>query len=129
MASQQYRAWSDCMDLQAGLVLVWWQRLITFGFSRIRVKLHQQCKGHKATNVYAKLGGNFSLSQRGNSFQSQFCVPPTYEAQEYQTCTDTALSGYQIKPWSRGVLKIHFLRPEKLTLGQCRIRTTSQSAV
>ena len=26
---------------------------------------------------------------------SRFCVQPTYGAQEYQTCTYTALSGYQ----------------------------------
>ena len=32
VVSQQYRAWSDCKDLY------WWQRLITFGASRIRVK-------------------------------------------------------------------------------------------
>ena len=38
LVSQQYRAWSDCMDLQAGLAL-YWQRLITFGSGRIRVNL------------------------------------------------------------------------------------------
>ena len=30
-------AWSDCRDVKAGLALYWWQRLITFGFSRKRV--------------------------------------------------------------------------------------------
>ena len=35
--SQQYGAWSDCMDVQAGLALYRWQRLITIGSSRIRV--------------------------------------------------------------------------------------------
>ena len=31
MVSQQYRAWSDCTDVQAGQTdLYWWQRLITF---------------------------------------------------------------------------------------------------
>ena len=34
---QQYRAWSDFMDVQADLSLYWWQRLITFGSSRIMV--------------------------------------------------------------------------------------------
>ena len=38
LVSQQYRAWSDCKDVQAGLALYWWQRLITFGVGRIRVK-------------------------------------------------------------------------------------------
>ena len=29
---------SDCMDVQASLALYWWQRLITFASSRIKVK-------------------------------------------------------------------------------------------
>ena len=37
LASQQCRAWSDCMDVQAGLTLYWWRRLIIFGVGRIRV--------------------------------------------------------------------------------------------
>ena len=40
MVSQQYRAWSDCMDVKASLALYWWQRLITFGVGRIRVNKH-----------------------------------------------------------------------------------------
>ena len=36
LVNQQYRAWSDCT---VGQALNWWQRLITFLFSRIRVKL------------------------------------------------------------------------------------------
>ena len=39
LVSQQYRAWSDCTNMQAGLVLFWWQRLITFGSIGIRVKI------------------------------------------------------------------------------------------
>ena len=38
MVSQQYRAWSECMEVQAVLALYWWQRLITFSVGRIRVK-------------------------------------------------------------------------------------------
>ena len=38
LVSQQYRAWSDCTDVQTGLALYWWQRLISFGVGRIRVK-------------------------------------------------------------------------------------------
>ena len=38
LVSQQYRAWSDCTDVQDGLALYWWQRLLTFGVGRIRVK-------------------------------------------------------------------------------------------
>ena len=53
----------------------------------------------------------------------RLCVQPTNGAQEYQTCIDTALSAYQITHWSSGDLEIHFLCPEKFTLGQCRIRT------
>ena len=38
MVRSQYIAWSDCMNVQADLALYWWQRLITFISSRIRVK-------------------------------------------------------------------------------------------
>ena len=37
LVSQQYRAWWDCTDVQAGLALYCWQRLITFGSGRISV--------------------------------------------------------------------------------------------
>ena len=40
LVSQQIRAWSDYTDVQAGLALYWWQRLIIFGVGRIRVKLY-----------------------------------------------------------------------------------------
>ena len=36
MKSQQYRAWSHCMKVKAGLALYLWQRLITFGVGRIQ---------------------------------------------------------------------------------------------
>ena len=52
-----------------------------------------------------------------------FCVQPTCGAQEYQTCTDTTLSGYHFTPWLSGASEIHFLCQEKFILGQCRIRT------
>ena len=39
MVIQQYRAWSDCTDVQACLDLYWWPRLITFSSSRIRVNV------------------------------------------------------------------------------------------
>ena len=38
LVTQQHRAWSDCMDVQADMALYWCQRLITFGVGRIRVK-------------------------------------------------------------------------------------------
>ena len=41
LVSQQYRVWSDCTELQAGLTLYWLQRLIIFSDSRIRVN---KCK-------------------------------------------------------------------------------------
>ena len=53
------------------------------------------------------------------------CLPgvqATYGTQEYLTCTDTALSGHQVTPWSSGASEIHFLCPEIFTLGQCRIQ-------
>ena len=39
LVSRQFRALSVCIDVQAGLVLYWWQRLITFGSSRLSIKL------------------------------------------------------------------------------------------
>ena len=38
LASQYYRAWSDCMDVQAGLAIYHRQRLIIFISSKVRVK-------------------------------------------------------------------------------------------
>ena len=55
-------------------------------------------------------------------FAPVFYVQATYGAKEYQTCTDTALSGYQF----RGS-EIHFQCPEKFTLCQRRIRTKDLS--
>ena len=49
LASQKCRAWSDCTDVQAGLALHWWQRLITCHSSRIRVK---KGKSYKEEKVY-----------------------------------------------------------------------------
>ena len=63
----------------------------------------------------------------GKLIHSRLCVQPTYDALLYQTCTDTALSGYQFTPWSSGASGIHFLYPEKFTLGQCRIWNTDIS--
>ena len=38
LVSQQFRDWLGCTDVQAGLALYWWQKLITFGVGRIKVK-------------------------------------------------------------------------------------------
>ena len=50
-------------------------------------------------------------------------VQPIHSVPEYQTCTDTAFSGYKFTPWSSGASEIHFLCPKKFMLGQCRIQT------
>ena len=47
----KYRAWSDCTEVQAGLALYWWQRLITFGVGRIRVNLFTWLHPSKSYNV------------------------------------------------------------------------------
>ena len=39
LASQQYRAWSDCANVQSGLALFWWQMLITLGSSKTTLSL------------------------------------------------------------------------------------------
>ena len=39
LVSQQYTAWPDCTDVQAGLAIYWWQRLIIFVVVRIRVNM------------------------------------------------------------------------------------------
>ena len=41
IVSQNYRAWPDWTHVQADLALYWWQRLITFGSSRIRYNWHR----------------------------------------------------------------------------------------
>ena len=85
---------------------------------------------HHLTLIPLVIGLYWETSVRvslGKLFHYRFCVQPTYGAQECQTCTDTALSGYQFTPWSSGASEIHFLCPEKFTLGQCRIRTTELS--
>ena len=64
--------------------------------------------------------GNKHSGLPGETISLKFCVQPTYGTQEYLTSTDTALSGYQITHWLSGALEIHFLCPEKFTLGQCR---------
>ena len=46
LVSQQYRAWSDYMDVLAGLALYWRQRLITFSFGRIMVKTKNENNGY-----------------------------------------------------------------------------------
>ena len=38
IGSQQYRDWSDCTDVEAGLALYWWQKLMTMGSSRVSVQ-------------------------------------------------------------------------------------------
>ena len=43
-----------------------------------------------------------------------FCVQPICGAKEYQTCTDTALSGYQFTPWLRWSLADPFLLPTEI---------------
>ena len=42
LASQQYRPWSDCTDVQPGLALYWWQKLIIFGVGKIRIKIFKR---------------------------------------------------------------------------------------
>jgi hypothetical protein len=39
LVSQQYRAWSDCTNVQADLALYWWQRPKYFLFQRGDKKL------------------------------------------------------------------------------------------
>ena len=51
LVGQQYRAWSDCMDVQAGLALYWWQRPNAFASSRIMVKI----RFSKYINLYSLL--------------------------------------------------------------------------
>ena len=37
---QYYRAWSECMDVQADQALYWWQRIITYSSSSVRVTIY-----------------------------------------------------------------------------------------
>ena len=45
--------------------------------------------------LYSKTSVRASM---GKLFYSRSCVQPTYDAQEYQTCADTAFPGYQLTP-------------------------------
>ena len=76
---------------------------------------------------WATLGNQRSGLHGETILLSVFCVQPTHGAQEYLTCTDGVVLGYQFTPWSSLASGIHFLCPEKFTLGQCRIRTTDLS--
>ena len=51
LVSQQYRASSDCTDVQAGLALFWWQSLITFGVGRVRVNTSCKSKSRLVLQV------------------------------------------------------------------------------
>ena len=85
--SQQYTSWSDCTDVQAGVALYLWQKLITYGFSRIRVNIivclvysefisvhlyrkllayRHTLKSIPGTNQYRAINVKF-LTQRNNS--------------------------------------------------------------
>ena len=50
LVDQQYRAWSECTDVQASQALYWWQRLIAFGSDRTRVNTKEEvlnkCSAH-----------------------------------------------------------------------------------
>ena len=50
LRSKQYRAWSDCTNVRASLALCWWQMLITFGSSRIKV--NHSCTIFAILNAY-----------------------------------------------------------------------------
>ena len=64
LVSQQYRAWSDWTDVQAGLALYWWQGPLTFGVGRIRVKVSaSQPKGY------------FKQQGRGGLVDKSDCLP------------------------------------------------------
>ena len=60
LVSQQYTGWSDCMDVQAGLALYWWQSLITFSVGRIRVKFF--ARGYFPRYFERSLCGKFIIS-------------------------------------------------------------------
>ena len=69
IVSQQYRAWSDCTDVQSCLALYWWQRLNTFGVGRIRVKgeyvfqVRCQNEGGYLTAINSEAEENFLKQQ------------------------------------------------------------------
>ena len=67
---------------------------------------------------------NQCLGLPEETFTLPFCVQPTYDAQEYQTCTGTALSGYQFTHWSNGASGIRCLCPK---VCQDRSRTIDTS--
>ena len=64
----------------------------------------------------------------GKLFQFRFCKQPTYSPQEYQTCTNTALLGYQFTHWLSIVSEIHLLCPDSRLASIGFEPRTSQSA-
>ena len=59
LVSQRNRAWSDCMiDVQTGLALHWWQRLITLGSSKIRVNVVKTESFYFKDPCYIDAGAN-----------------------------------------------------------------------
>ena len=50
MTNHQYRVWSDFTDVQTGQALYWWQRLVTFSYSRERVT-HVAAAGDGHVNI------------------------------------------------------------------------------
>ena len=73
-----------------------------------------------AINFPWSLGKTSVRVSPGKLFYSRICVQQPDWAQEYQTCTDTAISGYQFTPCLSEASEINFLSPEKFTLSQCR---------
>ena len=70
MVSQHYRAWSDCRDVQSGLAQYCWQRLISFGSSRIRVNISAIVNDTVFVLLYSNLqdrvGGRIATFRKGN---------------------------------------------------------------
>ena len=93
LVSQQYRTWSDCTDVQAGLALYWWQRLLTFSVSRIRVNNRLQLDFSPQT----------SSKKKEHIIMSLFMMKPIV----FQVAKNCPLQTFHYRP-------IHFNRYGKL---------------
>ena len=153
MVSQQYRVWSDCTDVQAGLALYWWQRLITFGVSRIRVEVHSytlfkdgQKKNYFLNNIL-KPTINWSRVLKEILFmattQCSFHVylsglPRTYKIWPKSVDTEWIINIIKFCQWKRctfhcqtaspnnklGVVSVHFILKKSLKLRKISARWT-----
>ena len=65
----------------------------------IKFKKLQVTSFVRVAYMYSAVLSPFDINFPWRLFHSLFCVKPIYGAQGYLTCSGTALSQYQFRPW------------------------------